>query len=443
MKSAFMIVAPHTSSGKTTLSLGLARNIAKKGLSVQPYKVGPDYIDTALLSKAASNEAYNLDNILMKDEDITKYLTYGIAKNDVVIVEGVMGFFDSYDPCNFSGSSYDIALKTDLPLLVTINYSPSLTYYTLIIKGIQSFYKQNPPKIGVIINKATSPKMDERIAQSLKYHTGAELLGVLPEDEKIKIPKRHLGLLSAWEGLEDLLNNLSNYLQSHLDMEDIMEYFRIDSISYDYPSSEKNKPKKRCLVAKDDAFFFYYKNNFDLLKEHGYEISAFSPLNDEEIPDTELIYIGGGYPELFADKLSKNRTTIASLKKHLKRQTPIYAECGGFIYLGNSLKIDDTHYPMAGLFNIDFEMTRSLQCLGYVNVSFDQSSCFFEKGRVYIGHQFRYSKIAHHNEKLIATVDRLGKKVTFQDGCTKGNCFGSYTHFNFSKANILEKIDRG
>lgn len=436
-----MIIAPHSGSGKTTLSLGLSRAFTNSGFDVQPFKVGPDYIDSSILSKAAKKDCYNLDAILMKENDLLKYFQKGVINSDITIVEGVMGALDSFDVINFSGSSIDIARKLNIPLLITINNAPSLTYYTLIIKGLISLLKNYDTKIGVIINKTKSNNFDDRIAQSIKYHTGAELLGVLPDNKDIAIPSRHLGLFTADEIQEDILEKLSYFIKEHINITQLAEYFRYNDTKYkDFTNNTQKSKERVCHIALDRAFSFYYRNNLEILEEKGFELRYFSPLNDDEIHDTDFIYLGGGYPELFAEKLSENRNTMESLKKHVSKGTPIFAECGGFIYLGKSININGKIHQLSGIFDLHFEMKEHLQMLGYVSSTFERDNIFFSKDKQYLGHQFRYSKIEKGSEDFVASVERLGKDVAFSDGCLKNNCFGSYTHFNFSTSDILEKI---
>lgn len=442
MKSAFMVAAPHSGSGKTTLSLGISRALTMKGLKVQGFKVGPDYIDSSILARATFNDVYNLDRVLIKDDDLRRYFYNGIFLNDVAIVEGVMGFFDSFDTINFFGSSYDLSKELNLPILFVINSLPSLTYYSMLIKGMEALLKDFDAKIGVVINKVKKNYIDERVAPSLRYHTGAELLGILPENEKIKIPSRHLGLFGGFEIDDTFIDTLAHWISSNLNLDDILSYFSYD-LKEEWEGDrlpQKKRKDKRCFIAKDNAFSFYYKNNLDIIESYGYEIRYFSPLNNYEIDNADLVYIGGGYPEMYASELSKSYYTIESLKKLLLEGVPIFAECGGFIYLGRGIQIDEKRYPMAGLFDVSFEMTKELKMLGYVTLELNKESNFFYSGRGYYGHQFRYSKIKDLNEPLVSVVRRLGKDTEFMDGILRENCFGSYTHFNFSTTNIFEKL---
>lgn len=442
MKSAFLITAPHSGSGKTTLSLGISRFLARRGSKVQAFKVGPDYIDSSLLSKASLNDVYNIDRLLMKDSDIKRYFYKAICRNDVAIVEGVMGLFDSFDSINFYGSSADIAIELNLPILLVINAAPSLTYYTMIIKGIEGILKNYHTKIGLVINMVKKNSIDERIANSIEYHTGGKLLGFLPEDEDIKIFSRHLGLITGEEIGDEILDKLSDSVCLHIDMGELLNYFSYENQDMEYCDIEKTvyKKDKICRIAKDRAFNFYYKNNLDMIENYGYNIKYFSPLNNEEVLDADLIYLGGGYPEIYAEDLGRNFLTINSLRKNLLNGVPIFAECGGFIYLGKDVWIDGKKYPMAGIFDISFEMTKNLQMLGYVSVEFQESNCFFNSDEQYYGHQFRYSRIKESDEYWVTKVKKLGKDIEFMDGAFKNRCFGSYTHFNFSSANILERL---
>ncbi len=446
MKSAFIITAPHSGCGKTTFAVSIVRALVKRGKKVQTYKVGPDYIDTSLLSKASGKDTYNLDRVLMKEEDIRKYFLKGLVQNDVAVVEGVMGLFDSYDTIDFTGSSAHISKILNLPILLLINYVPSLTYFTALIKGIEMLMKNYTCKIGVIINKANNLR-EERISQSLAYHTGAKLLGVIPEYKGLFIPQRHLGLVNDDENFEDHLDTMAEFIEDNLVLEELLNFFIYDteitsaslafnSQTYSKDRSFKSSPKI-CLIARDKAFSFYYKNNLDILEEEGYILGYFSPLRNEPVREAHFIYIGGGYPELYAHLLSKSFETKETLIKAVKEGVPVLAECGGFIYLSKSLWIDSQNFPMVGIFNVDIEFCNTLQKLGYVKISINDSR-FREK--TYLGHQFRYSKIRQNREPLVSKVELLGKSESFQDGCLQRRCFGSFTHFNFSGAEIFRDL---
>ncbi len=446
MKSAFIITAPHSGCGKTTFAVSIVRALVKRDKKVQTYKVGPDYIDTSLLSKACGKDTYNLDRVLMKEEDIKKYFFKGLMQNDIAVVEGVMGLFDSYDTINFIGSSAHISKMLNLPILLLINYVPSLTYFTALIKGIEMLMKNYDCKIGVIINKAKNLK-DERISQSLAHHTGAKLLGVIPEDNRLFIQKRHLGLINDDENFEDHLDAMAEFIEDNIVLEELLNFFiydiDINSASLDFKCQPRSKDlsfkssSKICLIARDKAFSFYYKNNLDILEEEGYSLQYFSPLSNEPVKEAHFIYIGGGYPELYAHLLSKSFETKETLIKAVKEGLPILAECGGFIYLSKSLWIDSQNFPMGGIFDVDIEFCNTLQRLGYVKISINDPR-FSEK--TYIGHQFRYSKIRQNREPLICKVKLLGKAESFHDGCLQRRCFGSFTHFNFSGAKIFRDL---
>jgi len=434
-----MVTAPHSNTGKTIFTLLLGRALKKYGYYVKGFKVGPDYIDQGVLSRVIGDKVYNLDTILMKREDLD--FIYHLSKG-FRLIEGVMGFFDGVD-LSFTGSSYEVAKKFKTNLIYLIDYEPSLTYYMTVIKGVEQFLKGDV-RIGVVLNRIKNEEIIKKIEGYLNSYTNAKLIGFLPENEMFDIKNRHLGLYTGLEIDLAKIDKATDKFLEYIDIEKIVEFAKDENFYNNNIINNKKSDKKgftkRCYIAYDRAFNFYYQNNIDKIIEAGYEIVRFSPLADEPVIDADLIYIGGGYPELYAKTLERNENTKGSIIEHFKKGFPIFCECGGLIYAGRKLYIDGKGYKMLNIFDIDFEFTGKLVSLGYFDGVTLKDSLFFGKGESIRGHQFRYSKIIESRDQPILQLKKISTSAVTTDGYLRNNCFGSYTHFNFSTFDILKQL---
>ena len=401
---SFLIGAATSNSGKTTFTMGLLRALRDRGLKVQPYKCGPDYIDTMFHEMASGRESVNLDTYMASDEHVKEvFQRYG-EDADVRIVEGVMGLFDGYDKSK--GSSAEIAMLLDIPVILVVNAKSVAYSVAPLIYGFKHF---NPKlKIaGVVFNMVASENHYTFLKQACE-DAGVPCLGYMLRNRELIIPGRHLGLtIEAREETEELIRLAAKEVEGHVvgplpppspvGREPIREREQIkeDKVSIglspsgSLPTGEGGGRGRFSLsIAKDSAFNFTYRANVDALRELG-EVTFFSPMNDERMPECDLLYLPGGYPELFASELADNVTMRESIKAFAERGGRIFAECGGFMYLCN----DIDGIPMCGVFPFSATMMDARLHLGYRKLVKDNSQLSIVNSQLPKGHEFHYSSI--------------------------------------------------
>lgn len=393
-KSSFLISAPASNSGKTTLTLGLLRALRERGLGVQPFKCGPDYIDTIHHSTAAGRPGLNLDTFMASDAHMRDVYTHYARRADVSVTEGVMGLFDGAD--KMKGSSAEIAALLDIPVILVIN-AQSMAYSAApLIYGFKNFY----PGIrvaGAIFNFVNT-ESHYRFLQDACADAGVEALGYLPKNEELHIPSRHLGLhISDETNYEQIIQRLAEIIPRTVDLDRLLEITAVgDAVeSEGIPDRQidlgilLNKLQNlRITIAKDEAFSFFYHENIETLRSFG-KVQWFSPLHDAVLPETDLLYLPGGYPELFAGQLSGNRSMLKSIRRYCESGGLVYAECGGLMYLGKELVDSEGNaFPMAGILDLATTLYRSKMTLGYRVMHWD--------GLEIKGHEFHYSALKEH-----------------------------------------------
>lgn len=443
-----LITGTNSGSGKTTVSSILMASLD----NVAPFKVGPDYIDPSYHELFTGNKSYNLD-AFMFDEKILKLLFNKNSQGkEISIVEGVMGLYDGlgHEKDNFSTAHLSRIL--DLPVILVVNAKGISTSIAAEVLGFKEFDKNVNIK-GVILNNVSSQKLYLTLKDAIERFTGIECVGYIPKNEKLTVESRHLGLkqafeLNATQELEEKRELFRKIGQECLDLERIKEIasefepvFSMDDI--ENIKALKNKYKgKKIAVAKDGAFSFYYHSNFDFFKYSGLEIVEFSPVNDEKVPDgVDIIYLGGGYPELYAKQLSQNESMIESIKEAFENNVKIYAECGGFIYLTKGITdLDGTKSNYVGLFDIEIGMRNKLNIgrFGYINIEMDKGN-----GEKILtkGHEFHYSEIKENNgEKAVYEISKIDDRK-WECGYKKKSALAGYPHINFfSNVELFEYI---
>ena len=433
-----LITGTNSGSGKTTVSSILMASLD----NVAPFKVGPDYIDPSYHELFTGNKSYNLD-AFMFDEKILKFLFDKNSQGkEISIVEGVMGLYDGlgHEKDNFSTAHLSRIL--DLPVILVVNAKGISTSIAAEVLGFKEFDKNINIK-GVILNNVSSQKLYLTLKDAIERFTGIECVGYIPKNEKLTVESRHLGLkqafeLNATQELEEKRELFRKIGQECLDLERIKEIasefeptMKLDDIENVIALKDKYKGKK-IAVAKDGAFSFYYHSNFDLFEYSGLEIVEFSPVNDEKVPDgVDIIYLGGGYPELYGKELSENKSMLESLKKAFENNVKIYAECGGFIYLTKGItELDGNKFDYIGLFDIEIGMRNKLNIgrFGYINIEIDKGN-----GDKILtkGHEFHYSEIKENNrEKAVYEISKIdGRK--WECGYKKKSALAGYPHINF------------
>ncbi len=427
-RCAFLLSADKSNSGKTTITIGIISALKNKGLSVAPFKCGPDYIDTMHLTKSASTCAYNLDSVFAQDNEIKEIFSKRLYDSDVGVIEGAMGYFDGIDYKTFKASSYDIASILSVPVILVLDASSSSFSISAVVKGIESL-SDNAGIGGVILNNIVSPTHESMVVNAVLHHTNTEVLGVVYKDDSVKLPLRHLGVYTSFETDSSLYNKLGKLIEKNIDLDKLLS---IGSINLNPTKQSKTlKFKKKAYVAYDKAFNFYYRHNLDVLNELGYEIVFFSPMENESFDDADFVYLGGGYPELFAEKLSLSDKTMKSITNHIESNKPLLAECGGMIYLTKGLYDDLQFHKFCGVFDAKCKMSKKREALGYVNVSGLGKLSNISA----VGHEFHYSYLVDVNEEYVFKIKKLTSDNKKFDGFIKNSALASYTHFYFSKVN--------
>ena len=416
-----VISAPMTGSGKTTVTLGLLSALRKRGITVQPFKVGPDFIDPGLHELAAGLPSHNLDGWMLTREANQWLFARACEGKDVAVVEGVMGLFDGFEGKSETGSTAEMAKWLDLPVILVIDAHPMARSAAAIIRGFQSF-DPGLKIAGVILNRVAGEKHFRMIEDAVR---DVPILGWLPANPSIEIPERHLGLFTAKEEVTALrVRAIGDFFDAHIDIANILD--AVGAV-YDRPGRSQSAPTvktQRVALAHDKAFSFYYHANRLELESAGAQIIEFSPLSDAEVPEADLLYIGGGYPEVYRHELAANSRMLASIRRFIESGKKFYAECGGLMYFAES--IDDVR--MAGIVPVQIEMTERLVDFGYCEIRTNSDSILGPRGTTARGHQFHYSQLVGGSGS--AYTVKQGQR-DYPEGFIFPNGIASYIHLHF------------
>jgi cobyrinic acid a,c-diamide synthase len=423
MKSAFVVAGTQSGVGKTAVSLGLISAFRHRGFEVQPFKVGPDFIDTSLHTLVAEKSSRNLDTFMMPASGILR--TFRMNAAAVNVVEGVMGLFDG-SSAGGKGSTAHLAKLLNIPIVLVVDASKLAGSVAALVHG----YKTYDPSLklaGVVLNRVGSERHRELLEDSLRGVT--RVFGVIPRDEALRIPERHLGLYMSHEVDRSLLNDLSRLVEKNIDLDALFEATKVEIPSAAEPESQLRAANGvRVGVAMDEAFCFYYPENLEVLRDFGAELVPFSPLRDS-LPDADAFYLGGGYPELYAEQLEENASLREKLAEAIQQGTPLYAECGGLLYSLEQLEGRE----MLGLFKGSAKLTRRLQAVGYVEAVSVSDCLLFRKGERFRGHEFHYSTVNVNADTGVDFAYKLLKGVGIEskwDGIIRENALASYTHLH-------------
>jgi cobyrinic acid a,c-diamide synthase len=431
---AFIIAGTSSNVGKTSISIGITKALTDFGYKVQTFKVGPDYLDPTWLKAASKKDCFNLD-VFMTSEDYVQTLFYEKSKDvDISIIEGVMGLYDGADSKSIYGSTAHIAKLLNLPVILVIDAGGLSNSIAAIVKGFKDLEDINI--IGIIANFCGSDYHAQLLEEALKNYHLPNLIGYLKKEQLPHLPQRHLGIYAFHlnEENSNILNQLGDVIKESIPLKNFINTLE------DIPIKQSNKfkiyinknYKKQLTIAYDDAFYFYYPDNLYFLRELGFRIKEFSPLKDEELPkDTYFLYIGGGYPELFAEKLERNHTTKNSVYQFYQNNGFIYAECGGLMFLSQSLECNNKEFKMIGIFSFKTKMLEKRKALGYRIIKIKEN-CFLGRKDIELrGHEFHYSEILNSNESCLYEVYNRRKEFIHYEGYNKKNTIASYIHLHF------------
>lgn len=425
-----LIAGVSSGVGKTTFSVGLCRALMRRGLRVAMFKCGPDYLDPTYLRRASGAVVHNLDSWLMPLPALRETFARNAAQVDVSLVEGVMGLFDGASATDLTGSSAEIARVLDSPIVLVLDASGMARSVAALCKGFATFEPGIAPS-AVICNRVGSAGHLELLRRAQLAAAGAPILGGLPKREAQRFPERHLGLVTARELANDaLFEAWADQVEEHCDVDGLWTLARTaPPLPAAGAAARTHAARCRIGVARDAAFHFYYDANLRLLEAAGAELIELSPLTDAELPAIDGLYIGGGYPELHAAALGQNHGMCESIRQHAQRGKPIYAECGGLMYLCDAIvELSGARHPQLGLIPGVATMCDRLQALGYVEVTTREPTLLGPAGTRYRGHQFRYSQLDTQRapQRLELFAPRL--KQTRVEGYGLDNVLASYVH---------------
>ena len=415
--------------GKTTISTGIMKALSEK-YNVQPFKVGPDYIDPSYHTLATGTSSRNLDSFFMTPGQIRDSYLKAMNKKDIAVIEGVRGLYEGIDSINDIGSTASIAKALKAPVILIINARSLVKSAAALVLG----FKHLDSEIniaGVILNKVKNKAHYLKTKKSIEEITKTPVIGGIVRDNNISIEQRHLGLVPAREKENSLkfIDIWSEVIKNSIDLDQLVEIAKTSAkITKDLTPiwSEKNKTPSKIAVAYDEVFNFYYKENIESLEANKAKIIYFSPLNDEELPDCDGLYIGGGYPELYAKELSENNGMLKSIKKFHDESRPIFAECGGLMYLTQSIN----NCPQVGIYPYKSHLTDKVEALKYTICEVKEDNIISKKGEVFHGHAFHYAKVVVDNLKNKFAFDVKRGKGSFknQDGFIEKNTLASFIH---------------
>ncbi|HIP82986.1 MAG TPA: hydrogenobyrinic acid a,c-diamide synthase (glutamine-hydrolyzing) [Desulfocapsa sulfexigens] len=435
MTKGIIVAGLSGGSGKSVVSVGLTAAFASQGKIVVPFKKGPDYIDAGWMRLAAGRNCYNPDPFLMSTEVIKASFLAHTEGADLVILEGNRGL---YDGVNIEGgySTAELSLSLNLPILLVVNCTKTTRTVAAMVLGCLKLDERIDIR-GVILNQIGTKRHHSIVTQAVEKYTGLPVLGSVPRMKRDIFPMRHLGVTphQEYEGSDEAMQLLAETATEHLDLDRIQEIMA--PIGERKVIAEKQEPenekKLRIGVLMDTAFQFYYSENLEALEQTGAELIAINAMEEEILPELDGLYIGGGFPETSAKALAANISFRNSVKAAAERGLPIYAECGGLIYLGESIELDGEVYPLAGVFPIRFGMSNKPQAHGYSIFEVDKQNPFYERGAEIKGHEFRYSTILEWSGKSEDLVFKMRRGVGFsegREGLVMNNVLALYTHIH-------------
>lgn len=433
--AGFIISGTHSGVGKTTASFAVMAGLAERGFRVQPFKIGPDFIDPGYHRLATGRPSVNLDLWMMGPDQIRDNLDRYGRTSDVVVLEGMGGLHDGENGSD-RGSAAWFARHLDLPVLLVLDVWGMTRSTAAVIRGFEDF----DPRVrigGFLLNRAGGYRHFEMVRQALPEEIRRRVVGYLPADDRLKVSERHLGLMTLEENPRAgvLRQEILEQARETLDLDRLVQLFGIERRPRD--RSEEIEIQRqagvRLGVARDRAFCFYYLENLRLLEEAGAELVPFSPLEDSELPkDLAGLYIGGGYPESFPELLSANQEMHRQIRDLASRGAPIYAECGGLMYLSEGLTdFEGRRYPMVSLLPLEVVMDRGYLAIRYVEIETLRPSILGRAGTRVRGQEFHQSRLLTRRMEPDAyrVADSQGEVST--EGFASGSVLGSYIHLHF------------
>jgi cobyrinic acid a,c-diamide synthase len=429
--------------GKTSVTLGLVRALAKKGLQVQTFKVGPDYLDPTYLSLASGRPCYNLDGWMQGTNYVRNLFVRTTADADIAVIEGVMGLYDGADPGGIQGSTAEVAILLNAPVMLVVNAHGLGGSLAALVKGYAEFDPQ-VQLIGIIANHCGSTRHRTWLTESLRAAALPELMAAIPRGAFPSLPSRHLGLVTADARIltSQVLDQLAETLETHGSLDTLLEQLRGVSPIHApeaNPCSDSAMTLVRIGLAWDKAFHFYYQDNLEALEARGADLVMFSPLLDERLPvGLDGLYIGGGYPEELSEELAANEPMLRDIRDFSHAGKPVYAECGGLMYLAQGIEmLDGKRYPLVGLLPEWVRMLDRRKSLGYVEIFLTGDTLLGVAGSTLRGHEYHYSELlgdptADQRWTTSYRVKRRMNEAEASEGFQCGNTLASYIHLHLA-----------
>ncbi len=433
----FVIAGTSTGVGKTTITAALLAALRARGLRVQPFKCGPDYIDPAHHAPLAGRPSYNLDTWMLPAATNRSIFRKAMRQADVAVVEGVMGLFDGVSGSSEEGSTAEIAKLLDLPVVLVVDASNAARSVAATVKGFRDFDRKIR-LLGVILNGAAGPGHLNLLRETIAT-VEVPVLGSFPKLPEAALAERHLGLVTAGERTwsEEQVQALAAAAQQHIDLDRLLAACDI-AVEKETPRTQPvqgHEEHVRIGIARDRAFSFYYESSLDALRAAGAEIVEVSPLSDSSLPPLlDGLYLGGGYPEVFAEALAQNRPFVESLREFVAGGRPLYAECGGLMYLAEELVTrDGRRHTMASILPLSIEMLDRLDGFGYTEVEIVDDCLVATRGAKLRGHSFHYSRVTRAGALgLCYRTRRTLAGTEEREGYSAGNVLASYIHLSFA-----------
>jgi cobyrinic acid a,c-diamide synthase len=433
-----VVAATASGAGKTTVTVGLIAALRARGLNVAAFKCGPDYLDPTYHQRALGRPSHNLDGWMMGRRAVLATFARASAAADVAVIEGMMGLFDGATPTGDQGSTAEIAKWLKAPVLLVADASGIARTIGAVAAGFSRFDRR-VNVAGLICNRVGGRGHLDLLRDA---RPAVPIVGGLPANEDLRFPERHLGLLAADQTTvpQRLIDSWSRAAGEWLDLDAIIAIARaappLKAPAAIDRSAHRARPRCRIGVAFDAAFHFYYEDNLSRLESLGAELVRFAPTSDRGLPDVEGLYFGGGYPEAVARELSSNRAMLDAIRAFARRGGPIYAECGGLMYLSEGIRtLDGVMWPMAALIPGAAVMALQLQALGYVEVATTADTILGPAGLKFRGHQFRYSTLEPSDvgaaERAYTVTPRWGG-APFAEGYRNANVLASYVHAHWA-----------
>ncbi len=428
---AVVVAGMSGGSGKSVVAVGLAAALRRRSHRVVPFKKGPDYIDAGWMTTAVGNPCYNLDPFLMSREAIADSFALNSAGADFAIVEGNRGLYDGVNP-EGGFSTAELAIQLDLPVVLVVNCSKTTRTVAAMVLGCRELDKR-VRIAGVILNQIATARHERIVTESVEKYTGIPVVGIVPRMKDDIFPMRHLGVTphQEYDTADTAVSRLAEIAEEHFDLNRILELMQpVHRTELSAPVQVENKVT--IGVLRDAAFQFYYEENLEALRRGGAELVMINALTAEQLPPgLDALYIGGGFPETSARRLADNVSFRRSVCEYADQGLPIYAECGGLIFLGKSIILDNEEYPLAGVFPVTFGLARKPQAHGYSIFTADKENPFYPVGTQVKGHEFRYSTVEHWDgrpDTLALKMERGTGFVEQRDGLVKNNVLALYTH---------------